>query len=212
MPTRGTKKKTLRRAGARTPDSSPRFFAAASQFRRWLERHHGTAAELWVGYHKKATGLPSITWPESVDEALCFGWIDGVRKSIDEHRYAIRFTPRRSGSTWSAVNLERAAALIEAGRMHAAGLAAHQARREDRTSLYSFEQQEVRFAPQHEARLRRNRAAWTFWQAQPPGYRRTATWWVESAKQEETRLRRLERLIADCAAQRRIAPLARKKK
>lgn len=190
-------------------DTEPIFFDSPAAFRRWLERHHAKAQVLWVGYHKKDTGVPSLTWPESVDEALCFGWIDGVRRSVDAGRYKIRFTPRREGSVWSAVNLKRVEALIATGRMAPAGLTAYAARCEERTNRYSFEQAGAGLAPAHERRFRREREAWKFWSEQPPGYRKVASWWVESAKQEETRLRRLERLIADAAAGRRLAPLRR---
>jgi uncharacterized protein YdeI (YjbR/CyaY-like superfamily) len=185
------------------------YFDSPAAFRRWLERNHATAKELWVGFHKKATGVPSLTWPESVDEALCFGWIDGVRHSVDASRYRQRFTPRRAGSVWSAINLRRVEALVAAGRMTPAGLAAYEARRTDRTNRYSFEQEGAGLAPAHERLLKKSRKAWAFWIAQPPGYRKTASWWVESAKQEETRRRRLDRLIADCEDGQRIAPLRR---
>lgn len=190
-------------------DAEALFFDSPAAFRRWLEHHHATAKVLWVGYHRKETGRPSLTWPESVDEALCFGWIDGVRHSVDAVRYKARFTPRRPGSVWSAVNLRRAEALIAEGRMTAAGLAAYEARRSDRTKRYSFEQEGAGLAPAHERILKRNRRAWTFWSSQPPGYRKTASWWVESAKREETRLRRLDQLLADSEAGLRIALLRR---
>jgi len=186
------------------------YFATPEDFRAWLEEHHASVGELWVGYHKKGTGTPSITWPESVDEALCFGWIDGLRQSVDTERYRIRFTPRREGSVWSAVNLMRAQALIDAGRMRPAGMAAWKARHPDRTNRYSFEQEAPGLSKEHESRLRRNRAAWKFWSAQPPGYRKTAAWWVESAKREETRERRLGQLIDCSARERRIPQLERK--
>ena len=189
---------------------TPRFFATPARFRRWLTKHHTTAAELWVGFHKKGTGRPSLTWPESVGEALCFGWIDGIRKSLDADSYVIRFTPRRKGSAWSAVNTRRAQELIENGRMQPAGLHAFEARDPDKSGIYSFERRTAAvFDPECEARFKRNRAAWTFFQSRPPGYRRTATWWVISAKREETRAKRLGRLIDDSAARRTIGPLRR---
>jgi uncharacterized protein YdeI (YjbR/CyaY-like superfamily) len=191
-------------------DAKVRFFASAADFRRWLEAHHGTAKELWVGFRKRATGEPSITWPESVDEALCFGWIDGVRHSIDERSYKIRFTPRRETSVWSAVNLRRAGELLSAGRMREAGRRAFEKRRADSTR-YSYEQQGSQLAGAYEQRLRANGKAWAFFQAQPPGYRRTAGWWVMSAKREETRQKRLRQLIADSESGRRIGPLRRAK-
>lgn len=192
-----------------TDEADALYFESPAAFRRWLERHHATAKVVWVGYHKKETGRPTLTWPESVDEALCFGWIDGVRRSVDAGRYKARFTPRRPGSIWRAVNLRRAEALIAAGRMTAAGLAVHDARRAERPNRYSFEQEGAGLAPAHERVLKRNRKAWRFWTAQPPGYRKTASWWVESAKREETRLRRLDQLVADSAAGLRIALLRR---
>jgi uncharacterized protein YdeI (YjbR/CyaY-like superfamily) len=187
-----------------------RFFATPDEWRRWLEKNHARATELWVSFHKKGSGTPSITWPESVDEALCFGWIDGIRKSIDEHRYRIRFTPRKKGSNWSRVNIARVAALTKEGRMHPAGLAAFEARVPEKSGVYSFEQREAAtLGPEFERRFRANPKAWAFFASQPPYYRRTATFWVMSAKQETTRARRLATLIADSAAGRRIGPMRR---
>ena len=186
----------------------PIFFDSPLAFRRWLKRHHRTARELWVGFHKKHTGRPTLTWPESVDEALCVGWIDGLRKRVDDDRYMIRFTPRRRGSIWSSVNRRRAEALIAEGRMQAAGLAAWQAREATGTRRYSFEQpHEPRFAPADEAAFKRHRQAWAFFAAQPPGVRKTLTWWVISAKREETRARRLALLIERSAAGRPVERL-----
>lgn len=186
---------------------NPVFFPSATDFRRWLTRNHATVRELWVGYFKKGSGRPSITWPESVDEALCFGWIDGVRKSVDAERYVIRFTPRRTGSVWSRVNIRRAEALIAAGRMRSAGRKAFDARDPARTERYSFEQRLVaKLDREAEARFRADARAWRFFQSTPPGYRRLVTWWVVSAKREATRARRLDRLIAECAAGRRLGP------
>lgn len=185
------------------------FFATPAHFRRWLERNHAKADELWVGFHKKSTGKPSITWPESVDEALCFGWIDGLRRTVDAGSYCIRFTPRRSGSTWSAVNIRRAKALIKDGRMMPAGLAAFEQRDEARAVRYSYERAAATLSPDFERRLRANKKAWTYFQAQPPGYRKTAAWWIVSATKEETRLRRLQTLIDHSAAGRPVPPLTR---
>jgi uncharacterized protein YdeI (YjbR/CyaY-like superfamily) len=191
--------------------AEPIYFASPEEFRDWLSRHHATERELLVGFHKKGSGRPSMTWPESVDEALCFGWIDGVRRSVDEERYTIRFTPRKRASIWSNVNIRRAEALIASGRMQPAGQQAFDSRTADRSGVYSFEQRtEASLSPEMIARLQDHPEAWRFWEAQPAGYRRTATWWVISAKQEATRLRRLDTLIADCAAGRRVAPLRRK--
>ncbi len=188
-----------------------RFFRAPSDLRKWLEKHHTTAQETWVGYYKTNSGKLSITWPESVDEALCFGWIDGVRKSLDDLRYTIRFTPRKPSSVWSAVNIKRAQALIKKGRMQPAGLRAFEARRENRLGIYSYEQRSDKIAEPYEKKLRQNEAAWQFFRARPPWYRKAAGWWVVSAKQEETRLKRLKQLIEDSARGRTIPPLTRTK-
>ncbi|HEX2164717.1 MAG TPA: YdeI/OmpD-associated family protein [Thermoanaerobaculia bacterium] len=180
------------------------FFPTAEDFRRWLEEHHATAKDLWVGYHKKGSGPPSVTYPQSVDEALAFGWIDGVRKSLGPTTYANRFTPRKPGSTWSAVNVRRVGELTAEGRMHPAGLAAFAARDPAKTELYSYERETAALDPEAERRFRDDPAAWEHFQAQPPSYRRTITWWVVSAKKEETRRRRLDKLIAASAAGRRL--------
>ena len=173
-----------------------RFFASPAAFGRWLETHHAKKTELWVGYHKKETGRPSLTWSESVDEALCWGWIDGIRKSVDASRYTMRFTPRRAGSIWSAINIRKVKALTVAGRMRPPGLAAFRARRGDRSGVYSFEQgKTAKLPPMYERVFRRNRAAWAFFRTRSDTYRRLTSWWVISAKQEETRLRRLGILI-----------------
>ena len=172
--------------------------ASPAEFRRWLEVNHARADELWVGFHKKGSGTPSITWPEAVEEALCFGWIDGVRKSVDAARYTIRFTPRRRGSIWSAINLANVRRLIEAGRMRPAGMKVYEARDPAKSSRYSFENRRG-LGPDDERTFQRNAGAWAFFQAQPPHYRRTTGWWVVSAKKEETRRRRLASLI-DCSA------------
>jgi len=186
----------------------PRFFATPAAFRRWLERHHDSETELWVGFHKRATGKPSLTWPQSVDEALCFGWIDGLRKRLDDESYVIRFTPRQAKSTWSAVNLRRMEELLAEGRVAPAGRDAHARRTAERTGIYSYEQRHTaRFDPELEKRLRADPDAWSYFQAQAPWYRRTATFWVMSAKREATRSRRLDQLLAACAAGRAIPPL-----
>jgi uncharacterized protein YdeI (YjbR/CyaY-like superfamily) len=175
-----------------------------------LEQHHDSARELWVGYYKKGSGKPSMTWPESVDEALCFGWIDGVRKSIDPERYMIRFTPRRARSIWSAVNIERVAALTEEDRMRPAGLKAFEARREDRSGIYSYEQRDKAVLdPALEKRFRATKKAWASFETMPRSYRQAAIRWVMTAKKEATRERRLATLIEDSAAGRTIGPLTR---
>ena len=188
----------------------PTFFATPADFRRWLRKHHRAERELWVGFHKRKTGRPSLTWPESVDEALSFGWIDGLRKSVDGESYMIRFTPRKSGSTWSSVNTRRAKELSRSGKMQPAGLRAFEARDEENSGIYSFEQRkQVQLSKEAAARFKASRPAWTFFESQPPWYRRTAIFWVMSAKREETRQRRLKTLIDDSAAGRRIGPLRR---
>jgi uncharacterized protein YdeI (YjbR/CyaY-like superfamily) len=187
----------------------PTFFATPAEFRAWLEAHHADAPELLVGYHKKGTGRPSMTWPESVDEALCFGWIDGIRRRIDDERYSIRFTPRRPRSIWSAVNTRRARELIEAGRMTPAGLAAFEARDEQRSAIYSYEQRHAaQLDPDQEARLRADPKAWEWFQSRPPSWQRAAVYWITSAKRPQTRERRLAQLIADASAGRLPKALA----
>ena len=187
---------------------APTFFETPARFRAWLEKNHATATELLVGFYKRGSGKPSITWPESVDEALCFGWIDGVRRGGDDS-YTIRFTPRKKSSNWSNVNVARVAELTRAGRMAPAGLRAFEARKADRTGVYSFERTAPAvLSPAHEKQLRANRAAAAYFDAQPPWYRRTATHWVTSAKREATRDRRLAELVRCCAAGRSIPTLA----
>jgi len=173
----------------------PRFFKTPADFRAWLVQHHATAAELLVGFYKKGSGKPSITWPESVDEALCVGWIDGIRRRIDDNSYSIRFTPRRAGSIWSAVNTKRCAVLTREGRMLDAGLAAFKARDAQKTAIYSYERETAAFPPAFERQFRANATAWSHFNAAPPSYRRLAAYWVTSAKQDETRQRRMASLI-----------------
>ena len=187
----------------------PRFFRTPEEFRAWLEKNHASRTELWVGYYKKGSGRPSMTWPESVDEALCFGWIDGIRKGIDAERYMNRFTPRKPKSNWSAVNVARVTELERAGRMRPAGRAAFASRATERSGAYSYENRhKAALSPEQERRFRRNRRAWAFFEQQPPGYRRTMVWWVVSAKRPETRERRLESLIEHSAAEKRIPAMA----
>jgi uncharacterized protein YdeI (YjbR/CyaY-like superfamily) len=181
------------------------FFATQAEWREWLEGHHSTATELWVGFHKKVTGRPSMTWPQSVDEALCFGWIDGVRKSLDGESYTIRFTPRKPGSTWSAVNVRRVGELTALGLMRPAGLKAFEERDAAKWRQYSYERAKVTLGGEFEAQLRANPAAWAFFEGQPPSYRKVATWWVMSAKREETQRKRLATLIAESEQGKRIA-------
>lgn len=187
----------------------PVFFTEPKAFRAWLEKNHATADELLVGFYKKASGRASITWPESVDQALCYGWIDGVRRSLGEDAYTIRFTPRTARSIWSAVNIARAEALAAEGLMQPAGLAAFERRDTARSKQYSFEQKHVAFEPELATMLKANAAAAQFFHAQPAGYRKTVTWWVMSAKRAETRMRRMKTLVDDSARGERIAQLRR---
>ena len=188
----------------------PIYFASPAEFRAWLAANHATAKELLVGFMKRGSGKPSLTWPESVDEALCFGWIDGVRRSVDRARYTIRFTPRRPASIWSAVNVRKFTGLERDGRARAAGRRAFATRTAKRTQIYSYEQrQEAQLTPAQMRAFRANRNAWAYFEAQPPSYRRIATYWVATARLEETRARRLAMLVAESEAGRWIGPLRR---
>ena len=189
----------------------PVFFATPAAWRRWLATHHARDSELWVGFYKRESGTPSITWPESVDEALCFGWIDGVRKSLGASAYMIRFTPRRTGSTWSAVNVRRVAELIATGRMEPAGLRAYEARTTQNTAIYAYEQARhtARLPPAYEKEFKKEAAAWRFYREMPAWYQRTSSWWVISAKREETRRKRLAVLMKNSADRKTIAALRR---
>jgi uncharacterized protein YdeI (YjbR/CyaY-like superfamily) len=187
------------------------YFASPDEFRRWLAAHHADHDELLVGFHKRATTTPSMTWPESVEVALCFGWIDGIRRRVDDDRYTIRFTPRRPRSIWSAKNIATATALVEHGRMMPAGIRAFEARNEERSRVYSFERaQPAALEPGDEQRFQANASAWQYFTAQAPWYRRAAVHWVISAKRAETRASRLGTLIADSAAGRAIKLLQRR--
>jgi len=172
------------------------FFATPARLRAWFDKHHATEQELWVGFHKRATGKPCVTWSESVDEALCVGWIDGIRKSIDAGTYKIRFTPRKPTSIWSRINMDKVAALKKAGRMRAAGLKAFDKRRPNKSGIYSYEQRKPELDDPYRGMLRKNDAARAFFEMQPPSYRKMVAWWIHSAKKEETRLVRIQRLIA----------------
>lgn len=186
----------------------PQFFPDAASLRAWFEEHHETAPELILGYWKKGSGQPSVSHTEAIEQALCFGWIDSVGRRIDDRRYQVRFTPRRKGSVWSTVNIAKVAELTERGLMRPAGLRAFEERRPDRVATYSYEQPaDARFDDAQTARLRADQAAWEWFQAQSPSYRRAATHWVISAKRADTRERRLGQLIADSAAGRRVPPL-----
>jgi uncharacterized protein YdeI (YjbR/CyaY-like superfamily) len=188
----------------------PLFFATPEDFRNWLGENHATASELWVGFYKRSSGRQSITWPQSVDEALCFGWIDGLRKSIDANSYQIHFTRRKPRSNWSAVNTRRIQELAREGRMHPAGIRAFTERAPQRSGVYAYENRKSAvLSNAAEKQFRSNRPAWDFFQKQPASYRQTAIWWVVSTKRTETQKRRLETLIADSKAERRIGPLRR---
>jgi len=182
----------------------PRFFKTAADFRAWLEKHHAGAPELWVGFYKKASGKGGLTYPEGVDAALCFGWIDGIKKRVNEHSYMHRFTPRRAGSVWSRINTRRTTELIAKGLVVPAGLQAFQQRVEHRSGVYTYENRAVPLAPARERLFRANKSAWEFFKAQPPGYLRLATGWIEQAKKEETRLKRLQAVIDASAKGTRI--------
>jgi uncharacterized protein YdeI (YjbR/CyaY-like superfamily) len=188
-------------------EPKPQFFPTPADWRAWLEKHHADTDSFWVGFYKRDSGRPSITWPESVDGALCFGWIDGVRKTIDATSYKIRFTPRKTRSIWSAINIKRAKELSKQGLMRPAGLAAFEKRDSDRSAIYSYEQRKnAQLPPEFEKQFRANIPAWTFFQSQPPWYQRTSTHWVVSAKKQETRLNRLAILI-DCSTRKQKIPV-----
>ena len=189
-------------------EKGPTFFKTPGYFRKWLQENHARKDELWVGFYKVKTGIPSMTWPQSVDQALGFGWIDGIRKSIDDKSYMIRFTPRRSGSIWSAVNLKR---FVE-GLITPAGQATFDARDKRKTNRYSFEQDKVNLPAEYEKQFRRNRKAWTFFQSLPPSAKKPSVWWVMSAKRKETQLKRLGILISSSEKQEKIPPLVLSKK
>jgi uncharacterized protein YdeI (YjbR/CyaY-like superfamily) len=173
----------------------PIFFANTAEFRKWLEENHQTEPEIIVGYYKVGTKKPSMTWSDSVDEALCFGWIDGIRRTIDNESYCIRFTPRNPKSNWSAVNIKKMEEQIRKGRMTSVGLAAFEKRSESRSEIYSYENRPEKLSPELEARFRENTAAWDFFTAQAPSYQKTIIYWVMSAKQESTRISRLNKLM-----------------
>jgi uncharacterized protein YdeI (YjbR/CyaY-like superfamily) len=183
---------------------NPHYFTSPIKFQQWLEKHHAKSVELWVGFYKKNSGKPSITYQEALDEALCFGWIDGIRKTVDEQRYTIRFTPRKPGSNWSNVNIKRMKELIAAGRVLPAGLAAFEARTAEKSGIYTYENRPQQLSAEYEKKFRANKKAWAFFQSQAPYYQRTACGWIMTAKKEETRLRRLAALIEDSAQGRRL--------
>jgi uncharacterized protein YdeI (YjbR/CyaY-like superfamily) len=182
----------------------PEFFRTPADFRDWLEKNHATATELWVGFYKKHSGKPSITWPESVDQALCFGWIDGIRKRVDEISYKIRFTPRQRGSIWSAINVKRAEQLLKQEQMRPIGLKAFAARIENKSGIYSYEERSTELSEPYAKLLKKNKAAWNFFENQPPSYRKMIGWWIISAKKEETRMARVAKLISESAKGKRL--------
>jgi uncharacterized protein YdeI (YjbR/CyaY-like superfamily) len=184
--------------------SSPKFFATQNDFREWLEKNHDKKSELLVGFYKIGSGRPSMTWSESVDQALCFGWIDGVRKALDDDSYTIRFTPRRPNSIWSAINIKKVEVLTAKGLMRKTGLAAYKKRDEKKSSIYSYENRSKEFEGKLATEFRKNKDAWNFFQEQPAGYKKLCTHYVMSAKQEKTRISRLEKLILACNAGKRL--------
>lgn len=192
-------------------NQNPLFFPTPADFRKWLAENHESMEVLWVGYYKKATKLPSITWPESVAEALCYGWIDGLRKRIDDKSYKIRFTPRKKNSHWSDVNIKMMADLQEKDLVQPAGLAAFERRKEKKSRQAAYEQDQVGLPPNYEEQIKANAAAWAFFDGLAPSYKKATIWYVLSAKREETRLRRLQVLIDSAAEGKKIPQLRRKK-
>ena len=180
-----------RSSSARRPLLNIKYFESANDFRTWLEKNHTTATELWVGFHKKNSGKQGITWPESVDQALCFGWIDGIRKRVDEASYQIRFTPRRRGSICSAINFKRAKELVRQKKVRPAGIKAFAARIENKSGIYSYQQRNTELREPYANQLKKNKAAWNFFKTQPSSYRKMIDWWIVSTKKEETRMARL---------------------
>jgi uncharacterized protein YdeI (YjbR/CyaY-like superfamily) len=187
--------------------NNPIFFATASSFRKWLEKNHDKASELLVGFYKVKSGKPSMSWSESVDEAICFGWIDGVRKSIDDESYSIRFTPRKPGSIWSAINIQKVESLSGQGLMQDSGMAAFEKRKEHKSRIYSYEKPPESLSKDFLKEFQSNKKAWKFFQKMAPSYQRTAIHWVMNAKQESTRMKRLAELINDSEAERKIKSL-----
>jgi uncharacterized protein YdeI (YjbR/CyaY-like superfamily) len=190
-------------------DMEPLFFTTADELREWFAQNHDRAQEVWIEFYKKESRKGGVTYPQAVDEALCFGWIDGIRKRVDDVSYMNRFTPRKKGSNWSGVNIKRVGELTELGRMQPPGLAAFNLRDEAKTQRYSYERSERRLPEEYEAQFQANAAAWAYWQQQPPSYRKAASWWVISAKQEATRLKRLAVLVDESTSGRRIPALRR---
>jgi len=186
---------------------TPAYFATQQDFREWLEKNHDKVSDLWVGYYKVSTGKPSITWSQSVDQALCFGWIDGIRKSVDKESYCNRFTPRKSKSVWSGINIRKVEEMNKRGLMHPAGLAAFEKRNDQKSAIYSYENRPEKLHPDYENLIKLHPKAWEFFRLQSPSYQKTAIYWVMSAKQEATRIKRMNELISDCEAGIKIKPL-----
>lgn len=187
------------------PSVEPLFFPTPKAFREWLRTNHSSTSEQWIGFYRKATGRPSITWPESVDEALCVGWIDGLRKTIDAESYQIRFTPRKAKSNWSAINIGRVKELTKLGRMQPAGLKAFERRTEDKSGIYSYENRKsAKLSAADEKQFRSRSKAWDFFQKLPTAYRQTLIWWIVTAKKKDTHRQRLEKLITASEAGRRL--------
>jgi uncharacterized protein YdeI (YjbR/CyaY-like superfamily) len=184
-------------------EHSATYFATEAEFRRWLDANHETAPELLVGFWKKGTGKPSIDWPQARDQALCFGWIDGVRRSLGDEAYTIRFTPRRKGSIWSKINVDRYEALMASGQMNPAGVRAYEENKR-KSGLYAYETEQKELTAAEEKMFRRNKAAWSDWENRPPSYRRSALHWITSAKRDETRAKRLAELIVVSGEGRRL--------
>ena len=195
---------TLMASGTSTYTMKPKFFSTPAEFREWLEQNHDSASELLIGFHKKASGKKSITYAEALDEALCFGWIDGVRKKLNETSYVQRFTPRKARSIWSNINVRHVERLKKEGRMHASGLEAYARRDPKRTGIYSFENRPHQLSPAFEKKFRENKKAWEFFDAQPPYYKKLMIFRIMEAKKEETQIRRLEQLIGSSAKGERL--------
>jgi uncharacterized protein YdeI (YjbR/CyaY-like superfamily) len=190
----------------------PKFFKSPAEFHEWLQKHHDKSKELFVGFYKKSSGKKSITYPEALDEALCFGWIDGVRKSIDEISYAQRFSPRKPKSIWSLINVRHVERLKSEGRMQPSGLAVYALREDKRTGVYSFENRPRELSPEYQKVFQKNKKAWEFFKNQPPYYQRTLSFYVMGAKQEATRLRRLQLLMESSEKGKRHGLLEQKPK
>ncbi len=190
---------------------APTFFATPADFHAWLAKLHATATELLVGFYKKGSGHPSITWPESVDEALCYGWIDGIRRGVDAVSYVIRFTPRKTNSVWSTVNVARVQALTDLGRMQPTGLKAFEARKEGKSGIYSHEQGGMDMPEPYKEMLRKHATAWEFFQKQPASYRKAVSWWIAGARKDDTRQRRLDKLLSHSARMERVPQFTSKK-